>query len=100
MPIGKHLRVHCDRPTAQAFATAVRAYAEAAYPPGGSECAQVAHQTLLDTASACEIHTDGALRLRKRQLPMLRAAVRWSLSENASTRVESLRDLAERLTAT
>ena len=32
----------CDAATAQQLATVVRAYADAAYPTGGSECAQAA----------------------------------------------------------
>ena len=91
--------VSCDASRARELAHALRAYAHAAYPPGGSECAQVARSTLLDTASVCERHTGGMLQLRRRQLPMLRAAVRWWLSENTDQRVESAHGL-ERLLAT
>ncbi len=91
--------IDCDAASARELGRVLRAYASAAYPPGGSECAQVAHSTLLDTAAACEQHTGGALSLRRRQLPMLRAAVRWWLSENADLCVESSRGL-EQLLAT
>jgi hypothetical protein len=38
----------------------------AGYPPGGSECAQVARETLLDTANECAAHSGGVLALNKR----------------------------------
>lgn len=91
--------VDCDAASARELARALRAYADAAYPPGGSECTQVARSTLLDTAAGCEQHSGGALPLRRRQLPILRSAVRWWLSENADLCVESARGL-EHLLAT
>ena len=90
--------VSCDAASARELARALRAYAHAAYPPGGSECAQVARNTLLETAATCERHTAGTLQLRKRQLPMLRAAVRWWLSESDGVGVESPRGLEQLLT--
>ena len=90
--------VSCDAASASELARALRAYAHAAYPPGGSECAQVARDTLLDTAALCERHTAGTLQLRKRQLPVLRAAVRWWLSETTRVGVESPRGLKPLLT--
>ena len=89
------VEISCDAATAQALSRALRAYANAAYPPGGSECGQVARSTLLDTASTCEQQAGEALRLRKRQLPMLRAAARWWLSENPGLCVESARGLEQ-----
>lgn len=73
----------CDAATAAALADAIRGYAHAAYPPGGSECAQVARETLLDTATRCAAHGGGRLPLPKRQLPQLRSAVSWWLSDGA-----------------
>jgi hypothetical protein len=63
------------------LAQAIQAYAHAAFPPGGSECAQVSREALLDTARLCEQHAGGKLALNKRQLPQLRAAVSWYFSE-------------------
>ena len=89
--------IDCDAASARELAGALRAYADAAYPPGGSECAQVARGTLLDTAAACERHSGGVLPLRRRQMPILRTAVRWWLSERADLCVESARDLEQLL---
>lgn len=73
----RSVTVDCDSALAQRLGEAIRCYAEAAYPPGGSECAQVARETLLDTAAKCSGHAGGALELPKRQLAMLKAALRW-----------------------
>ncbi len=73
----KHVTVSCESEAARHLAEAVRAYAHAAFPPGGSECAQVSREALLDTASHCDMHPGGELALRKRQMPQIRAAVRW-----------------------
>ena len=81
------------------LAQALRAYVDAAYPAGGSECAQVARETLRDTAAACAAHPGGPLQLRKRQVPQIKAAIQWSLNENPSTLVELLPGLLKRLTA-
>lgn len=63
------------------LAEAVTAYAHAAFPDGGSECAQVSREALLDTANLCRQHSGGELSLRKRQMPQLRAAVAWYFTE-------------------
>jgi len=94
----RYADVDCDHSIAQALGQAVHAYVNAAYPQGGSECAQVARTTLLDTAEQCFAHRAGVLRLRRRQLSQLRAATRWWFSENAAEDVESRRAL-ERLLA-
>jgi hypothetical protein len=82
------LCIDCDSATARQLAEAIRAYVHAAYPEGGSACTQVARETLLGSAALCESHADGGLILRKRQLPMLRAAVRWYFSVEGPGNVE------------
>ena len=77
----KRVTVSCEPEAARRLAEAVRAYAHAAFPPGGSECAQVSREALLDTASHCDTHPGGELALRKRQMPQIRAAVRWYFSD-------------------
>ena len=72
----------CETETANHLGEAIRAYARAAFPPGGSECAQVSHEALMDIASLCIAHPGGELMLRKRQMPQIRAAVRWYFSED------------------
>jgi hypothetical protein len=91
------LDIECDAATACRLAEAIRAYALAAYPDGGSECAQAARQALLDTAAGCESHTGDRLAVRRRQLPMLRAAVRWWLDEFGSGKTAVGADLASAL---
>lgn len=75
--------VEIDLPVglAAALADAVAAYAHAAFPTGGSECAQVSREALLATAHSCAGHAGGPLSLRKRQMAQLRAAVDWYFSE-------------------
>lgn len=86
----------CDGEQARALARVIRAYADAAFPAGGSECAQVSRAALLDTAAQCEAHAGGALSLRRRQLPVLRAAVHWALSADGPADTDAPADL-ERL---
>lgn len=88
--------VACNPEQARALARVIRAYADAAFPTGGSECAQVSRATLLDTAARCEQHAGGALGLRRRQLPVLRGAVRWALSEEGPAGINAPADI-ERL---
>jgi hypothetical protein len=73
----------CDAGLASALARAVSAYADAAFPEGGSECAQVSREALLDTARLCQAHRSGRLAVRRRQLAQLRSAVNWYFSEIA-----------------
>jgi len=93
----KAVFIRCDRSTARALGMAIRAYAEAAYPGGGSECAQVARAALLDAAADCELHDGGDLALRRRQLALLRACVRWYFSADGPGDVESGSQLRELL---
>ena len=85
----KTVMVSCDGPTAHRLARAIRAYTDAAYPEGGSECAQVARSALLDTAASCDAHESGDLAMRRRQLALLRACVRWYSSIEGPGDVES-----------
>jgi hypothetical protein len=75
------VEVELPAPLAATLAEAVSAYAHAAFPDGGSECAQVSRQALLDTARSCATHSGGTLTLRKRQMPQVRAAVEWYFAE-------------------
>ncbi len=84
------------------IAQAVSAYAHAAYPPGGSECAQASHQALMDIARGIHVEATGrGYALKKRQLPMLRTAIEWFYSEDntaeANTGVNAA-ELISRLT--
>lgn len=85
MPTKRSIRLDCDPETARAFAEAIRRYAEAAYPPGGSECAQVAYQALTDSArtiAAAHGNTgNGTIEFPRRQRVMLKAALDWYLQQ-------------------
>lgn len=81
--------VVCNPEQARALARVICAYADAAFPEGGSECAQVSRATLLDTAARCESHAGGTLGLRRRQLPMLRTVVRWAVSEEGPSDINA-----------
>ena len=93
----KTVAIACDRETADSLGVAIRAYTQAAYPAGGSECAQVARAALLDAATGCETHESGDLLLRRRQLALLRACVRWYFSTDGPGDVESGSRLRELL---
>ena len=72
-----------DTETAGQIALSIYAYAEAAYPAGGSECAQATNQTLKELAFNINRSSEKALVLKKRQLPLIKAAIRWYYSEEA-----------------
>lgn len=65
------------------IAEALKAYASVAYPLGGSECSQATHQTLMELAKKITIMgPEGTLRLKKRQLPIIKATINWYYSED------------------
>ncbi len=85
----RSISIPCGRWTAASLAAATRGYVDAAYPRGGSACAQAARTTLLDTARLCEAHQAGELKLRRSQLALLRTVVRWYFSADGPGNVES-----------
>lgn len=52
--MAKTIRIECPPAMLKVLSEAIREYAEAAYPPGGSECGQVAKQALLDAVDKLE----------------------------------------------
>jgi len=63
------------------IAEAIEVYAHAAYPVGGSDCAQVSREALLDSAKAfSSLEADDIVQVRKRQRRPLKAAVDWYFS--------------------
>ncbi len=73
---GKVVTLDCPPAQAVQLAEALRTYVEAAYPPGGSPCAQVARETLLDTARQLAAG-DGPATIPRRQRHLVRAAIAW-----------------------
>ncbi len=79
MAAGK-LTLACDGMIGTILCTAIREYAHAAYPPGGSDCAQVARYTLLELANQIEagsIGAGGVVEISRRPRAMIRAAVQY-----------------------
>ena len=77
----KSFAIAVSQSQAQKIAEAIAVYAHAAYPVGGSDCAQVSRDALLDSAKAfSSLETDGIVQLRKRQRRPLKAAVDWYFS--------------------
>jgi hypothetical protein len=72
------LTLRCDVAIKDLLCRAIREYAHAAYPEGGSDCAQVARYTLLEAASAIDtvITTDhGEATISRRLRTTLQAAI-------------------------
>jgi hypothetical protein len=79
MAAGK-INLHCDVPVRDILCTAIRGYAHAAYPVGGSDCAQVVRYTLLELADQVEAGISGAchsLAISRRPRAMLKAAIEY-----------------------
>ena len=74
------INIQCDIPVCNILCTAIRDYAYAAYPEGGSECAQVARYTLLELATQIETgidHDAASVQISRRPRAMVRAAIAW-----------------------
>ena len=77
----KTFAIAVSQSQAQQIAEAIEVYAHAAYPVGGSDCAQVSRVALLDSAkSFSSLETYGFVQVRKRQRRPLKAAVDWYFS--------------------
>jgi hypothetical protein len=79
MAAGK-LVLTCDAMVRDILCQAIRDYAVAAYPPGGSDCAQVARYTLLELAGRIEAGITGAqgsVEISRRPRAMVRAALTY-----------------------
>jgi hypothetical protein len=80
--------LRCDIPVRDILCMAIREYAHAAYPEGGSECAQVARYTLLQLVA--EIN-DGisaekvSVEISKRSRPMVKAALEFYFNRQDET---------------
>jgi len=74
------IKLQCDVPVRDIVCAAIRDYALAAYPEGGSDCAQVARSALLDLAAQIEagIHANSAaVLISRRPRAMVKAAFTW-----------------------
>ena len=76
----RKILLRCDVPIRDILCSAIREYALAAYPPGGSECAQLARYTLTELAAEIDagISADNILvEISKRPKPMIKAALEY-----------------------
>ncbi len=76
----KTLLLQCDVTVRDILCTALREYAHAAYPEGGSECAQVARYTLLQAADTIEAGISdetGEVQVSRRLRTNLKAALEY-----------------------
>ena len=80
MAARKKIRLCCDPDIRDILCTAIREYAHAAYPVGGTECAQLARYTLLELAAEIEAGITGeneSIEVSKRPRAMVRAALEY-----------------------
>lgn len=80
----KRFSLQLDEELQAVLCNAIRLYADAAYPPGGSECAQVARETLLDTANTVEkqFADKGVVEVSRRLKSQLKAALQFFSEAN------------------
>jgi hypothetical protein len=76
----RKITLHCDVAVSDIVCTAIREYAHAAFPEGGSECAQVARYTLLELAADIDAgiteHSQ-TVQISKRPRAMVKAAFEY-----------------------
>ena len=76
----RKITLRCDVPTRDILCAAIREYAHAAYPQGGTECAQLARYTLLELAAEINsgISADNtSVEISKRPKQMIKAALEY-----------------------
>ncbi|MGV6827728.1 MAG: hypothetical protein ACWA5Q_12215 [bacterium] len=82
MAKAKTVRLQAAPEVLSLLATAIATYADAAYPPGGTECSQVARETLMDSARSIKAQAqNGVVEIRTRQRRMIAAATEWFSDE-------------------
>jgi hypothetical protein len=76
----RKITLHCDVVIKELLCAAIRQYADAAYPEGGSECAQVARYTLLELAADIDAgitENCNSVEISKRPKAMMKAATAY-----------------------
>ena len=72
------ITLRCDLGVKDILCRAIREYSHAAYPVGGSDCAQVARYTLLELAQQIDdgiASGDGQVEISRRPRAMVKAAI-------------------------
>ena len=89
------ITLKCDLAVKEILCRAIREYAYAAYPEGGSDCAQVARYTLLELAQQIDAGITAAQRqveISRRPRVMVKAAIEYYFDrQDAVTRASSAR---------
>ena len=95
--MAKTLRIECPPVLQTIFCVAVREYVEAAYPPGCSECGQVARAALTDAVEKMEsdfLANDGVYaEISRRLRSHLKAAFQYYAEQHNAHETETLLNL-------
>lgn len=81
----KELLLQCPRSLVDTLCQAINDYAPAAYPPGGSECAQAAREALLNAAQMLAANYDpqlGTTKMSRRIRTHVIAAVDYHFADS------------------
>ena len=84
----RKITLRCDIPVRDILCTAIHDYAHAAYPEGGSECAQVARYTLLELAAEINggiSEEKLSVEISKRPNSMVKAALEYYFNRQDET---------------
>jgi len=93
---GKTMQIQADRSLREELAAALRFYAEAAYPPGCSECGQAAREALLNTEAQLLQDTDsGPVTISRRVKPRLKAALEYYCEYHSEANLQQLLGLLD-----
>ena len=78
--MGKQIILHCSRAMCEMLSEIIRNYADAAYPPGGSDCSQSARESLTQSAQAIYLNWDEqsqTTHINKRLRTMVKSAIKY-----------------------
>lgn len=92
----RQLLFSCSHDACIKLASIISTYAHAAFPVGGSECAQATRESLLDMADRINNCRDDTVAINARQRPMLKSAINWYFAD-VETDDAQRNDLLERL---
>lgn len=82
----KELVLHCPLSVVETLCDAIQLYASAAYPPGGSECAQSAREAMLNAALKLEQQFDpktDTTRMSRRISTHVKSAIEYYFDQVA-----------------
>jgi hypothetical protein len=80
----RQLQLHCPLELVKVICQAIELYATVAYPPGGSECAQAARESLLSAAHSLRSQYEplsGTTTMSRRIVTHVKAALEYYFAE-------------------